>query len=160
MKRGLFRDFSGYYKNKFSKYVIRYNNLRWGYYEKNAKMELFIQQYISDQHSHYFKSLEKDEQILFVLRLKELLFSNRYKKVELFLKDWDFGIVRKLLYSFSTNLRNQFLSIKHNSYLIEQYLMDKQPELHQKLAKDNQMLQDELDAEISTIETLIHQHKV
>lgn len=28
MKRGLFREFSAFYKNEFSKFVVKWNNLR------------------------------------------------------------------------------------------------------------------------------------
>mmetsp|Transcript_23614 Transcript_23614/g.27116 ORF Transcript_23614/g.27116 Transcript_23614/m.27116 type:complete len:80 (-) Transcript_23614:244-483(-) len=79
MKRGLFRSFSAFYKNKFAKYIKKFNNLRCTVEKKNAKMEEYVNAFIQEHFEEYFHALDLQDQTVFVLKLKEILFSNRYK---------------------------------------------------------------------------------
>ena len=114
MKRGLYRDISAYYKNQFSDYINKWNNLRCEHSLKSEKMESFILEYIIRVHNDYFQTLSETHKQLFTIRLKEILFSNRYKKSDSFLRGCNFNMIRKLLYSYSVNLRDKYLKCPHN----------------------------------------------
>ena len=155
MKRGLFREFSAFYKNEFSKFVVKWNNLRWGYLEKCDKMEKFVLEYIKQSHLEYFNQIDQQQKLEFILCLKEVLFSNRYKKSDSFLQGWNFKIIRKLLYSFSVSLRNQFLKSSHNKYLMQIFLKNRKQAVFDKLSKRNPELESSLEDELHTIEAIL-----
>jgi hypothetical protein len=58
---------------------------------------------------------------IFEAQILALMYSNRYKKADDFLKDIDFSLIRGVLYSYSENERIKALSNKHIAILFHHF---------------------------------------
>ena len=84
MRRNIYRNFGSFYKDLFAKYTKKYLNLRGSKEFKNEKMTEFISKFIEEHFGHYYEQLSKEEQTQFEVSLKQVLFSHRHNKGDLF----------------------------------------------------------------------------
>lgn len=109
IRRSCFRALSAYFKNTFSKF-----NRAWQDKRRNKKktkdMNSFIDTYIREEFGDEISSMEPE----FYKNLRDavisILHSHRYKKKEEFTKDINFSTIRDVLYSYTLEARQRFMS--------------------------------------------------
>ncbi|CAI2369046.1 unnamed protein product [Moneuplotes crassus] len=109
VRRSCFRALSAFFKNSFSKF-----NRAWQDKRRNKKktkdMNNFIDTYIKQEFGDEISKMDPE----FYKNLRDavisILHSHRYKKQEEFTKDIDFSIIRDVLYSYTLEARQRFMS--------------------------------------------------
>lgn len=115
LRRTCFRGMSAYYKELFEPMHKEWNRSRF----RNSKLSMsqlvakFISTIISKS-NHNFELCKSDK---FVDSMITVLHSHRHKKNDDFIKSRDFTKIRKVLYSFSTSAKKEFLSDKYYAFI-------------------------------------------
>jgi hypothetical protein len=113
LRRNIYRNFSNFYKDLFAKYTKKFMNLRTDLETKDDKMKQFLYEFIEENYEIHYSEMDDEHKQQFMLALKQVLFSHRHKKDDIFVQRIDFKPVRDVMYSYSYKAREQFFSCIH-----------------------------------------------
>ena len=85
-------------------------NLRCSQVEKAKKMEEYLENFIEEQFDQQYCCLDIQQRKDFMVALKQVLFSHRHKKNDLFIQGIEFSSVRGVMYSYSYHARSEFFA--------------------------------------------------
>mmetsp|Transcript_8652 Transcript_8652/g.8152 ORF Transcript_8652/g.8152 Transcript_8652/m.8152 type:complete len:130 (-) Transcript_8652:46-435(-) len=124
-------------------------------------MEKYISEFIDEHFDQQYASLTEEQQREFRVALKQVLFSHRHKKGDLFLENIDFSASRAVMYSYSYKARDEFFSCMYRcfffNYCLETY---KVPFLKKAKKKDTKNLNEEYMKEFDSIEDILNTKRV
>jgi hypothetical protein len=140
MRRNIYRNFGSFYKDIFAKYTKKYLNLRGNKELKSEKMTEFIYKFIDEHFGIYYSKLSTEEQTQFEVSLKQVLFSHRHNKGDLFCEGIDFKRLRDVMYNYSQQARDEFFSDIHRCHIFSYYLFNQKSKYLKQVSKDSSKL--------------------
>ena len=156
LRRNIYRNFGNFFKDLFAKYTKKFMNLRCSQEIKARKMATYLSDFIEENFEQQYTSLSEEQKDEFMVALKQVLFSHRHKKDDLFTENIDFSTVRSVMYSYSYKARDNFFSWIYRCFFFNFYL-DKHKSAFLKKAKkeDNKNLIGEYEKEFRYIEDIL-----
>uniref|UniRef100_A0A7S3NU86 Uncharacterized protein n=1 Tax=Euplotes crassus TaxID=5936 RepID=A0A7S3NU86_EUPCR len=124
-------------------------------------MEKYISDFIEENFDQQYANLNSEQQKEFIVALKQVLFSHRHKKGDLFVTNIDFTPVRDVMYSYSYKARDEFFSSMYRCFFFN-YCLDKHKGTFLKKAKkkDTKSLNEEYEKEFNSIEDILKTKRV
>jgi len=148
IRRSCFRALSSYFKTSFSKF-----NRSWQEKRRNKKktkdMNQFIDTYITQEFGEEVTQMDPEFYTSLRNAVIAVLHSHRYKKKEEFTKNIDFSVIRDVLYSYTFETRQRFMSqpvyalIFHNFFVKGAYKF-----LNSKVQSNSKIIVSELEREL------------
>ncbi|CAI2366926.1 unnamed protein product [Moneuplotes crassus] len=120
VRRACFRGFSEYFKNKFAATNYSWQRKR-GNKKKKTPMTSLIKEFAEQEFGSIVKRLSDEEWIKFRTELITVMFSHRYKKNDDFLQGINFSKIRNVLYHYTTESRNEFMSNSYFCFFIHHF---------------------------------------
>jgi hypothetical protein len=121
VRRACFRGISVYYKNKFSKINTSWQRKRVNK-KKKTSMHVLIKEFATSEFGDAVDQLSEEQWIEFRNTLYSILFSHRYKKLDDFLENVEFSLIRGVLYSYTTEARVELISNPFFSKMVINFL--------------------------------------
>mmetsp|Transcript_8661 Transcript_8661/g.9847 ORF Transcript_8661/g.9847 Transcript_8661/m.9847 type:complete len:129 (+) Transcript_8661:78-464(+) len=110
LRRNIYRSFGNFFKDLFAKYTKKFMNLRCNAEAKSVKMFQYLNEFIDEHFDQHYVALSEEKKREFIIALKQILFSHRHKKDDLFTNSINFNSVRGVMYSYSFKARDDFFS--------------------------------------------------
>ena len=120
IRRAWFRGFSEYFKNKFSVDNYSWQRKR-GNKTKKVPIISLVRKFAESEFSELLNTFSDDQYAKFEKTLLVVLFSQRYKKNDEFLKDIDFSRIRNVLYRYTTEARHLLMKDPQMCFLIHHF---------------------------------------
>ena len=82
-----------------------------------------IRKFCNEEFGQEIQDMSEEEFAQFEDSIMKVMLSNRYKKGAEFLQGIDFSVIRAVLYSYSEEAREKFMTDKHFSLLFRHFYM-------------------------------------
>lgn len=156
LRRNIYRNFANFFKDLFAKYTKKFMNLRCDAKKKSEKMHGYLNEFIDENFDQQYLGLSAEHQKEFMIALKQVLFSHRHKKDDLFIEGIDFSPVRGVMYSYSYKARDEFFDSNYRCFFFN-FCLEKHKAAFLKKARreDTKNLIEEYEKEFGAIEDIL-----